>query len=227
MRNKFRFIVLEGSDGSGKATQTKLLSAQLKKNNFIAKTISFPQYNCASSYFVKQYLRGAYGAKEEVSPYTASLFYALDRWEAKEKIKKWLKQNFMVIADRYLPSNLAHQGAKIKNAQERKKFYQWALEMEYKKLFLPRPDIIFLLHLPAEISFELIEHKKKRNYLKGGKRDIHEKDLIYLKKVEAVYLEIARLFNKEFKIIECVENKKLLSPKEISQKIGKVLAKNI
>jgi len=222
---KFPFIVLEGTDGSGKAVQTKLLADRLRKRKIPVKTIDFPRYGQPSCYFVERYLRGAYGKKDKVDPYLASLFYALDRWEAKDKIKKWRESGFAVIANRYLVSNSAHQGAKIKKASERLEFYKWVFEFEYGRLGIPRPDVIFLFHLPAEICFKFIGQKEKRKYLKGAKRDIHEKDLNYLKQVEKAYLQVARLFPKDFRVIECLEGERVLSPEEISQKVWDLVAR--
>ena len=220
---KFSFIVLEGTDGSGKSVQTKLLVERLKKENIPVKAISFPRYGKPSCQLVERYLRGEYGKKEEIDPYLASFFYALDRWGARKDIEKWLRQGFVVIANRYTPSNLAHQGAKIKNTKERLKFYKWVLEFEYSRLAIPRPDIVCLFHLPAEIAFKFVGQKGKRKYLKGKKRDIHEGDLSYLKEVEKRYLEIARFFRRDFKIIKCLKKGKVLSPEEISQKVWNVL----
>jgi dTMP kinase len=219
------FIVLEGTDGSGKTTQLKKLLKRLKEKKIKYQVFDFPQYKKPSSYFVKQYLLGKYGNLKEVSPYQASLFYSLDRFEASFKIRKALKEGKVVLANRYFASNLGHQGAKIKNQKERKEFFKWIYNLEFKILNLPKPDLNIFLHVPAEIGYQLILKKKKRDYLKNKKRDIHEKDLNYLKKTEKTYLEAIKFFPKDFKVIECISKKELLGVKEISEKIWQIIVK--
>ena len=117
------FIVIDGTDGSGKATQTKLLAEKLKKSGRKVKTIDFPQYeNNFFGKMVGRYLSGEFGKSSEVSPYLASILYAGDRFEEKETIEKWLNEGFVVIADRYASSNQIHQGGKISNSAKRKEF---------------------------------------------------------------------------------------------------------
>lgn len=113
--NKFKgkFIVIEGMDGSGKKTQFQKLIRKLKSKKAPIMTLDFPCYKKGSSYFVKKYLKGEYGSWEEVDPYRASLFYALDRFDFKKEIEKELEEGKILIANRYTPSNMGHQGAKI------------------------------------------------------------------------------------------------------------------
>lgn len=207
-------IAIEGSDSSGKETQTKLLAQKLKKEGLKVKTISFPRYKEKSSFAIVKYLSGKYGKTDEISARQASLFYALDRFDAKQKIKKWLKEKYIVIADRYTGSNMAHQGAKTKNKKELKQFLLWLYSLEYDTLKIPKPDINILLHVNSNIIKKIIKKKKKK--------DAHEKNFKYLKKVAKTYLEIAKK-NKKIKIIECVKNNKLLPAEEIN----KILYKKI
>ncbi|MCD6471174.1 thymidylate kinase, partial [bacterium] len=131
---KSLFIVLEGTDGSGKATQFRYLLRNLKKVKIKYKTLDFPQYGKPSAYFVENYLRGKYGTLKEIGPYQASLFYALDRFDVSRKIKDWLRQGYTVIANRYTISNFAYQGAKIKNNKLRLKYFHWLMNLEYNIL---------------------------------------------------------------------------------------------
>jgi dTMP kinase len=222
-RQKPFFIVLEGTDGSGKTEQFKRLTAGLIAGGFKVATFDFPQYGSPSSYFVKEYLNGRYGGWKEVGPYKASLFYALDRFDVGRQIKEVLADGRIVISNRYVGSNLGHQGSKIKNGVERRKFFEWDYELEYKILGIPRPDLNIILHVPAETAQGLVDKKGGREYIGGVKRDIHEADLNHLRAAERAYLEIAELFPKDFKLVECVENGRLLSIDEIHEKVLRVV----
>lgn len=225
-----KFVVIEGPDGSGKATQTKLLTNFLKSKKKKVKKIDFPQYGKKSAGLIEEYLNGKYGKSKEVGPYRASIFYACDRYDASFKLKKWIENGYIVVADRYVSSNVAHQGGKIKNKKERKKYLNWLYHLEYNIFGIPKPKITIILKTSTEISYKLsseIKDKekiaKKHLYLGKKKRDIHEKDKGHLKDSLEVYLEMAREYPRDFKIVECVEKGKLLSPEEIHHKIKKVL----
>lgn len=216
------FILIEGTDGSGKTLQTKILVKRLKKLGHKVQEISFPRYGNKSSALVEDYLNGKFGSAREVGPYRASVFYALDRYAASFDIKKWLKQGKIVVCNRYVGSNLAHQGGKISNKPERKKYFAWDYNLEYNIFGIPRPDISIILHVTPKISQELVDKKGEREYLHGKKRDIHEDDLNHLSDAEHAYLQIAKTF-KEYKLVECVEKNKILPPKIIHQKIYQLL----
>src|SRR2546423_12717689 len=130
MRQKGKFIVLEGTDGSGKTTQFKKLIDRLEKEHEVT-TFDFPQYAKPSSYFVKEYLNGRYGTLAEVGPYRASIFYALDRFDVGREISKWLKEDKIIVSNRYVSSNMGHQGAKIKDIKERKEYFKWIDQFEF------------------------------------------------------------------------------------------------
>ncbi len=213
------FIVIEGTDGSGKTEQVKRLLEKLKKNRRAVMMIDFPRYGNQSAYFVEEYLNGKYGGWEAVGPYQASLFYAMDRFAAKWEVEKALTAEKTVIANRYMSSNMGHQGAKIADPKKRRALYRWLYELEYGILGIPRPDKVIILHVPAKVSYKLILKKKEREYLKGKKRDIHEADIRHFRQAEAAYLELAKMFPKDFQIIECVENGSLLPPENIHKKV--------
>ncbi|MFH1867297.1 MAG: thymidylate kinase [Patescibacteria group bacterium] len=225
MPKKGFFIALEGTDGSGKTTQFKLLVKALKRIGYSVKTADFPQYGKPSAYFVEQYLNGRYGSLKQVGPYQASFFYALDRYQASFKINKWLKQGKIVVTNRYVLSNVGHQGGKIKKLSERRKYWQWLFNLEYNILSIPKPDLNIILYMPAGVAQKLVDKKKPRQYINGRKRDIHEADLKHLRAAEQVYLQIARQCH--LPIIECVKNSKIITPEEIHSKvlnaIGKIL----
>ncbi len=218
---KGKFIVIEGTDGSGKTEQFNRLLLRLPQGMKFS-VLDFPRYEEGSSYFVKKYLNGVYGTLEEVGPKQASLFYALDRFDASFELRKWLEEGKCVVANRYVGSNMGHQGAKITDEKERKKLFEWLYELEYGTLGIPRPDLNIILHVPAEITQALVDKKGSREYVGGAKRDLHEANLDHLKKAEHAYLEMAELYPKEFVLIECAPNGKLLSIEEIHEKVWAV-----
>src|SRR3990172_7242932 len=144
------FIALEGSDGSGKGTQFRLLAERLKAVGHEVAVFDFPRYDEPSSYFVKQYLNGEYGPASEVSPYTAALFYALDRFEAAPLIRQSLSDGKIVLANQYSGSNMALQGAKFTKAGEQRGFFVWAESLEFQLLGVPRPATSLYLRIPAK-----------------------------------------------------------------------------
>lgn len=208
--NQGLFLVIEGSDGSGKETQCKLVVDKLKKEGYKVELFDFPRYNEDSSYFVREYLNGKYGTAEEVGPYTGSLFYALDRYQAAPDIKKALEEGKVVIANRFTGSNMAHQGAKIDNDEQRKGYFLWLDAIEFQMMGIPRPDLSLVLRVPAEIAQTLVDDKDERSYT-DKKRDIHEADLEYLQKSTKVYDSLSDIFPKDFKQLDCVRSGKLLS----------------
>ncbi len=224
-----KFIVIEGTDGSGKTEQFNRLLLRLPEG-FAFKTLDFPQYDEPSSYFAREYLNGNYGPLEddEIGPRRASLFYALDRFDASEKrSKKWLAEGMSVIANRYVGSSMGHQGGKIKNEKKRKDFFKWLYDLEYGICGIPRPDLNIILHMPAEIAQELVDKKSAREYIGGKKRDLHEGNLEHLKHAEMVYLEMAKLFPDDFTVVECAPGGKLLSIEDIHEKVWSVARKTL
>lgn len=219
-----KFIVLEGTDGTGKATQAKLLRQRLEKEGHRVVMFDFPQYDEASSYFVKEYLNGKYGTIDDVGPYRASIFYALDRFSARDKIETALDKGYIALSNRYVGSNMGHQGAKFESKEERGKYFKWLYELEFKILEIPKPDLSFVLHVPAEVSQKLVDKKDPRQYTEKT-RDLHEGDLAHLRKAEKVYLEIAELFPRSFKVTRCMKGDILMSPKEILEKIWQKVQK--
>lgn len=226
-----KLIVFEGLDGSGKSTQAKLLAEHFKKEGFEVEKIDFPQYGTKSASLIENYLNGKYGSAKDVSPYIASIFYACDRYDASFKIKQWLKEGKFVICDRYVASNIAHQGGKIKDRKKRKRFIRWLHNLEYKLFNIPKPDICFILKTSPQLAQKMApkvsdkEKKKKRKaYLgKSNVMDLHEKDLEHLKDALKTYLEIANDFPKEYKIINCLKKGKFLSKEFIHQQIWNIV----
>lgn len=211
------FIVLEGTDGSGKGTQFKLLADFLRAQGYDLETFDFPQYDQPSSYYVKEYLNGAYGTADQVGPYTASLFYALDRYQAAPKIQAALSQGKVVLSNRFTGSSMGHQGTKFRNAEERRGYFIWLDNLEFEMLKIPRPDVSLVLRVPADIAQSLVDQKQERSYT-DKKRDIHEADLSHLERAVAVYDDLCQLFPKDFARIDCVRSGQLM-PVEAVQEI--------
>jgi dTMP kinase len=217
------FIAIEGTDGSGKGTQFTLLCDRLRQAGYDIATFDFPQYASPSSYFVKQYLNGEYGNLDEVGPYTASLFYALDRYEAAPQIREALAAGKVVVSNRFTGSSMGHQGTKFRSPEERRGYFIWLDNLEFEMLGVPRPDISFILRVPAEVAHELIEKKTPRTYT-DKKRDLHESDLSHLEKSIEVYDDLAQLFPKDFQRIDCVRSGKLLGVDTVQNMLWEKIA---
>ena len=216
MERKGTFIVIEGTDGSGKGTQFQLLADRLSEAGYDVATFDFPQYDKPSSYFVREYLNGKYGTADEVGPYTGSLFYALDRFEAGNEIRQALAEGKIVLANRFVGSNMAHQGTKFQHAEERRGYFIWLDNLEFEMLRVPRPDVSFVLRVPAEIAQQLVDKKEKRSYT-DKKRDIHEADLSHLQRAVTVYDEMCELFPQDFARLDCVRGGELLSIEAVQE----------
>jgi len=213
MTTRGKFIVIDGTDGSGKTTQYELLIAKLKSVGFDVATADFPQYNTKSAGLVEEYLSGKYGSPEEVGPYRASIFYACDRYDASARIKQWLNEGKIVVANRYVTANMGHQGAKFEDTEKRKEFFDWLYKLEYELFEIPRPDLNIILHVRADIAQKLAQ-KRQREDWKGKTRDIHEEDIHHLQKAEQTYLDITSLFP-DLKLIECTSGDEILSREAI------------
>lgn len=176
-----RLLVIEGVDSSGKATQTSLLLNNLKKMNLDVESIEFPDYKSNSSALVKMYLSGEFGKNaEDVNPYTASAFFAVDR--AASYLKKWKKSlddGKIIIADRYTTSNFIHQASKIADLKKKDEFLSWVSDFEYNRLSLPVPNITIFLDMPVKQAKMLMANRP--NKIDNSKTlDIHESDTKYL-----------------------------------------------
>lgn len=222
---KGKFIIIEGTDGSGKGTQVALLADSLKKQKVPVEVADFPQYDNFSSGFVAKYLRGEYGTANEVGPYRASVFYALDRYDKSFEIKKWLAEGKVIISNRYVSANMGHQTGKIEGKKKRDDFLNWLSDFEYKMFGIPKPDITILLYMPPEVGQKLVDQKAKRDYTKGKKRDIHEADIEHLKKASEAYLYVAKKYG--WKVIDCLEKGELQTREAIHKKISDFVSKKI
>lgn len=224
MRGKL--IVIEGTDCSGKETQAKILMTRLQEDNIKVEKMGFPMYNTPTG----RIIGGPYLGKEhigegwfiegasKVEPKVAALYYAADRRYNMKYINELLDSGVNVILDRYVYSNMAHQGGKILDTNERMNMYAWLDILEFKLLELPKPDVAIFLHVPWEYSCKLKQGRKEAP-------DQLESDDEHLKQAEKAYLELASVY--KWTTIECIEDNELLSILTISDKIYDELKKHL
>jgi dTMP kinase len=224
---KGKFIVIEGTDGSGKGTQTRLLEEWFDSKHIPIAMFDFPQYGQPSAYFVEKYLNGEFGPLADIDAYKGSLFYALDRFDASLKIRELLEAGTHILSNRYVASNMGHQGAKLDDSAERARYFAWNDNLEYEVLGIPRPDLNIVLHMPSLQAQLFVDQKAMRTHLQGKTRDLHEADLSHLEKAERTYLELCAKFPDNFRLIECqAQDGSILSIEDIQEQI-KVLVKNV
>lgn len=216
---KGKLLVIEGTDCSGKETQTKALVKNLQQKGIKAVRMSFPNYESPTG----KIIGGAFLGKDSINippvfPETAvnvpaqvaSLYYAADRCYNKHLIENYLSQGYVVVLDRYVESNMAFQGCKIQDETKRKEFYTFINTLEYELLKIPKPDLKILLFMPTEAT-KILKKGRAEN------PDQNEQDEGYLKRAENTYLEIAKLNN--FHILPCTENQRIKTIEEIQDEM--------
>ena len=173
-----KLIVFEGSDGSGKSTQFKLLTKRLRDEGADFHRLQFPQYLEPSSALIRMYLGGEFGeSPDDVNAYAASTFYAVDRYASYVKVwREYYQNGGLVLSDRYTTSNAVHQGAKC-SPEERPDFLRWLDDFEHNKLGLPRADLVLYLDVDLPTSLKRMQHRQEKH---NTKADIHEQDVAYL-----------------------------------------------
>ena len=211
MRGKF--IVFEGADGTGKTTQAKLLFDYLKEKKKDVVFSSFPNYQSAWGKMVRRYLDGEFGDVNQVSPYLASMLYAGDRLSESERIKKWKKAGKIIICDRYMASNIAHQVAKLQPPNSKLQFIKWLEELEYGENKIPKPDLVILLTIPETIA---------QKFMRKRVRDIHEKNVFYQKRVAKEFLDLAKA-NKNWAVVSNTKGGGLKKINEVHKEIVEIV----
>lgn len=217
---KGKLIVIDGLDGSGKQTQTKLLYERLKQESFKVCTTSFPNYDSLTGELVKMYLSGKFGPLDSVNAYQGSISYAMDRYFSyiNDEWGKNYNEGYTVLCDRYTTSNMIHQGTKISDLEEMKKYLYWLKDLEYNKLNIPIPDQILFLDVPISVSEKLMRNRLNK-FTNEKEKDIHESNVEYLKKCYEMSMFISKLEN--WDIVECAKNDEMLAIEEINNKIYK------
>ena len=217
-----KLIVIEGLDGSGKATQSKLLSSSLTQRGMRVRTISFPDYNSPSSSLVKMYLAGEFGSKaDDVNAYAASSFYAVDRYASYKKYWSEDYRNGIVIADRYTTSNAIHQCSKLDKSQW-DEYLEWLFHFEYCLLGIPQPNLVIYLQADPVVSQKLMTCRYDGH---EEKKDIHEKDMEYLARCRESAEYCAKKLN--WKIVECTINGTMRSIDEIQKDINAIVEEEL
>ena len=216
MQTKGKLLLLEAGDGSGKATQTKMLKERLVAEGRCVRQVEFPDYASPSSALVRMYLGGDFGEHaSEVNAYAASAFFAVDRYASFQT--KWhadLEAGAIVLADRYTTANMVHQAVKIEDAAEREAFLAWLEDFEYEKLALPRPDLVLFLDMDPAVSRRLIAARAAAS---GAARDIHERDEDYLVRCHRTSVNLAARCG--WQRIRCSEAGEPLSREAVHEKI--------
>ena len=206
-------IVLEGLDGSGKGTQTKLLAESLEGRGVPLRHVTFPDYDSPSSALVRMYLDGEFGSEpEDVNAYAASTFYAVDRYASYKQVwGEYYQSGGLVLADRYTTSNAVHQASKLP-PEQREDFFRWLEDFEYGKLGLPKPDLVCYLEMDRKVSEQLLEHRYQGD---ESKRDIHERDRAYLEQCRISADYAAEHWN--WRRVACCQKGQVLGVEEITQ----------
>ena len=210
-----KLIVIEGTDGSGKSTQFRLLTEAVAASGREFQKLVFPQYKEESSALIRMYLGGQFGTKpSDVNAYAASAFYAVDRYASYKKVwGEWYENGGLVLSDRYTTSNAVHQASK-EPEENRAEFLRWLYEFEYDKLGLPRPDLTIYLDVPTEYTEKLM---RSREAATGTQADIHEKDLAYLATCRQMGRAAAEYYG--WTVIQCVRDGRMRTIEDIHQEI--------
>ena len=210
-----KLIVIEGTDGSGKSTQFRLLSEHLEKDAVQFKHLVFPRYSEESSALIRMYLGGQFGSKpSDVSAYAASAFYAVDRYASyKMDWGQWYEDGGLVLSDRYTTSNAVHQASK-EQGQAREDYLKWLYEFEYDKLALPRPDLTIYLDVPTDFTEKMLRGREQAT---NTQADIHEKDMQYLATCRECGRAAAEYYG--WTVIQCVKDGAMRTMEDIHQEI--------
>ena len=201
------FGAIEGGDGSGKGTQSKLYAEYARTT--LGKDVlelTFPRYGEKSAIFVERYLNGQYGESNDVPADLGSLPYALDRFGARDEIQKYIElENGFVLTDRFSASNFAHQGTKFEKAEDRHAYYEEMMWLEWDFLGIPSPDANIVLLVKTALAQANVDKKAARSYT-SLTRDIHEADASHLEKAKYNYEELTQLYPERFIGVDCMQD---------------------
>lgn len=213
---KGTLIVLEGTDGSGKATQAKLLLEHLRRQGLSCREIDFPRYGNPFAEPVTRYLRGALGDKPgDVNAYAASTMFAVDRFASyQEDWGGFYEAGGVVIANRYTTSNAVHQASKLSGG-ERRAFLDWLFDLEYRRLGLPEPDLVLYLDMPTEAANRLLRRRERQT---STQADIHEQDAAYLRRCRENAREIAETLG--WTVVRCAAGDSPRTPEDIHREVA-------
>ena len=220
-----KLLVIEGVDGAGKSTQIKLLKDFFSKKGYKCEYLHFPRTD--TPYFgelITRFLRGEFGSLNEVDPYLVAMLYAGDRKDASIMINNWLSDGKIVLLDRYVYSNIAYQCGKLNEIAAQNNLMNWILSLEFTHFAIPKPDLNVFLDVPfafTERNLANIRTGGDRDYL-NGTRDIHEKSMVFQKKVRDIYLRISES-DEGLAVVDCSNNNgEMRTPSEIFDSIIKL-----
>ena len=215
-----KLIVIEGTDGSGKSTQFKLLTDRVTAEGHQFQKLVFPQYAEPSSALIRMYLGGEFGTKpSDVNAYAASAFYAVDRYASYKKVwGQWYENGGLVLSDRYATSNAVHQASK-EPEENRAAYLKWLYEFEYEKLGLPCPDLVIYLDVPTDFTEKMM---RSREAATNTHADIHEQDLEYLATCRRTGKAAAAFYG--WTVINCVRDGQMRSIEDIHEEIYRHVA---
>ena len=215
-----KLIVIEGTDGSGKSTQFKLLTQYLENQGVKFQKLVFPQYSEPSSALIRMYLGGEFGSKpSDVGPYAASAFYAVDRYASYKKVwGTWYENGGLIVSDRYTTSNAVHQASK-EPEETRADFLKWLYDIEYDKLGLPHPDLTIYLDVPTDFTEKMMRKREADTHTSA---DIHEQDMDYLATCRRMGKAAAAYYG--WTVIECVRDGAMRSIEDIHEEIRRHVA---
>ena len=213
-----RFIVVDGTDGSGKTTQIALVVRRLRRNGQRVAVVDFPNYRRFFGRLVRRMLDGEFGRPHDLNPYLASLLYAGDRWQHGAAIERFLANGVTVVANRYVSANMIHQGAKVPTGTARKRLIAWLKELEFGAYGLLRPDRVLLLDVPPTVAQRLILSRQRAT----GKGDRADRDRTHQTAAYATARELARS-EPRWQRIPCTERGRILSPEVIHERVWRAL----
>lgn len=215
-----KLIVIEGTDGSGKSTQFRLLTQRLNQEGKAFEQLVFPQYSEPSSALIRMYLGGEFGTHPgDVNAYAASAFFAVDRYASFQKVwGQYYKDGGLIVSDRYTTSNAVHQASK-EPEEKRADFLAWLYDFEYDKLGLPRPDLVIYLDVPTDFTEQLMRRREQDTHTHA---DIHEQDTSYLATCRHIGRSAAAFYG--WTMIQCVRDGKMRTIEDIHEEIYRHVA---
>ena len=215
-----KLIVIEGTDGSGKSTQFRLLTQRLTEEGQTFQKLVFPQYSEPSSALIRMYLGGEFGQNAaDVNAYTASVFFAVDRFASYKKVwQQWYEEGGLIVSDRYTTSNAVHQASK-EPAEKQQEFLQWLYDLEYNRMGLPQPDLVIYLDVPTDFTEKMMRRREQDT---NTHADIHEQDLAYPATCRRTGKAAAEYYG--WTVIQCVKDGAMRSIEDIHNEIYRHVA---
>ena len=215
-----KLIVIEGTDGSGKSTQFRLLTQRLEAESKAFQKLVFPQYSEPSSALIRMYLGGEFGSNpSDVNAYAASVFYAVDRYASYKKVwQQWYEDGGLIVSDRYTTSNAVHQASK-EPLERQGEFLKWLYDLEYNRMGLPKPDLVVYLDVPTDFTEKMMRRREQDT---NTQADIHEQDLNYLATCRRTGKAAAEYYG--WTVIHCVKDGAMRSIEDIHEEIYRHVA---